>query len=172
MRSSRHRGSSSARRAALRGLSLIELLVTLVIVSILAAAALPYAETTIRREKELELRRALRDVRGAIDRFNDDWRAGRIPRSADGASEDGYPRTLGVLVAGVDSGDARGGKRRYLRRIPRDPFAGSNQDPEAHWVLRGYQDETDAVVWGRKDVYDIRSGSEAAALDGTRYRDW
>lgn len=172
MHSSRHRGSSSGRRAAARGLSLVELLVTLVIVSILAAAALPYAETTIRREKELELRRALRDVRGAIDRFNDDWRAGRIPRSAEGASEDGYPRRLGVLVEGVDSGDARGGKRRYLRRIPRDPFAAPDQHPEAQWVLRGFQDEADAVAWGRQDVYDIRSASEAAALDGTRYRDW
>jgi general secretion pathway protein G len=156
----------------LRGLSLIELLVTLVIVSILAAAALPYAETTIRREKELELRRALRDVRSAIDRFNDDWQAGRIPRSTEGVSEDGYPGTLGVLVDGVDSGDARGGKRRYLRRIPRDPMAGATLDPEQHWVLRGYQDETDAIVWGKTDVYDIRSGSEATALDGTRYRDW
>lgn len=172
MRSCGHRGLSSSKRAALRGLSLIELLVTLVIVSILAAAALPYAETTIRREKELELRRALRDVRSAIDRFNDDWQAGRIPRSAEGVSEDGYPGTLGVLVEGVDSGDARGGKRRYLRRIPRDPMAGSTLDPEQHWVRRGYQDETDAIVWGKTDVYDIRSGSEATALDGTRYRDW
>lgn len=172
MRNCGHRGLSSGKRARARGLSLIELLVTLVIVSILAAAALPYAETTIRREKELELRRALRDVRGAIDRFNDDWQAGRIPKSAEGASEDGYPRTLGVLVDGVDSGDARGGKRRYLRRIPRDPMAASTLDPEQHWVLRGYQDDRDAIVWGEKDVYDIRSGSEATALDGTRYRDW
>jgi general secretion pathway protein G len=172
MRNSGHRELLSSKPASARGLSLIELLVTLVIVSILAAAALPYAETTIRREKELELRRALRDVRSAIDRFNDDWQAGRIPKNAEGASDDGYPRSLSVLVEGVDSGDAKGGKRRYLRRIPRDPFASSTLTPEQQWVLRGYQDETDALVWGKKDVYDIRSNIEATALDGTRYRDW
>jgi general secretion pathway protein G len=166
------RGLLSSNRPGARGLSLIELLVTLVIVSILAAAALPYAETTVRREKELELRRALRDVRGAIDRFHDDWQAGRVAKSADGISDDGYPHTLSVLVEGVDSGDAKGGKRRYLRRIPRDPLSVAKQAPEEQWVLRGYQDDVDAIVWGKKDVYDIRSGSEATALDGTRYRDW
>lgn len=167
-----HRGLSSSSHEHLRGLTLIELLVTLVIISILASAALPFAETTIGREKELELRRSLRDVRSAIDRFNDDWVAGRIPKTSEGVSEDGYPRSLSVLVVGVDSGDARGGKRKYLRRIPRDPLADSKQPPAQQWVLRGYQDAVDAIVWNKKDVYDIRSGSEATALDGTRYRDW
>ena len=172
MRRYGHRELSSGNRENLRGLTLVELLVTLVIVSILASAALPFAETTIGREKELELRRALRDIRSAIDRFNDDWQAGRIPKTSEGASEDGYPRSLRVLVAGVDSGDARGGKRKYLRRIPRDPLADAKQDPEQQWVLRGYQDEVDSIVWNKKDVYDVRSGSEAAALDGTHFRDW
>ncbi len=172
MRNCGRRGLSSSKRSGLRGLTLIELLVALAILSILAAAALPYAETTIRREKELELRRALRDVRGAIDRFNDDWAAGRIPKTAEGASEDGYPRTLSVLVTGVDSGDARGGKRKYLRRIPRDPLADQAYSPEQQWVLRGYQDEADSAMWGKKDVYDIRTASDTTALDGTKYRDW
>jgi general secretion pathway protein G len=154
------------------GLTLVELLVTLVILSILAAAALPYAEVTVRREKELELRRALRDVRTAIDAFYEDSKAGRISRTSPAASEDGYPKTLQILVDGADSGDAKGGKRKYLRRVPRDPFADQARLPADQWILRSYQDEPDSITWGGRDVYDIRSASENTALDNSRYRDW
>ncbi len=154
------------------GLTLVELLVTLVILSILAAAALPYAEVTVRREKELELRRALRDVRTAIDAFYEDWKGGKISRASPAASEDGYPKTLQILVDGADSGDAKGGKRKYLRRIPRDPFADQGRPPVDQWILRSYQDEPDSITWGGRDVYDIRSASENTALDSSRYRDW
>jgi len=153
-------------------LTLVELLVTLVILSILAAAALPYAEVTVRREKELELRRALRDVRTAIDAFYEDWKGGKISRASPAASEDGYPKTLQILVDGADSGDAKGGKRKYLRRIPRDPFADQGRPPVDQWILRSYQDEPDSITWGGRDVYDIRSASENTALDSSRYRDW
>jgi len=162
--------SNSARPAA--GLTLIELLVTLLILSILAAAALPYAELTVRRDKELELKRALREMRTAIDAFHDDWAAGRIPKTSDAVSDDGYPKTLRVLVEGVDLGQAKGGKRKYLRRVPRDPFADSSRPPEDQWVLRGYQDEPDSITWGAKDVYDVRTAAEGEAIDGSRYKDW
>ncbi len=160
------------RRMHARGLTLIELLVTLVILSILAAAALPFAETAVLRSKELELRRALRDVRTAIDRFHDDWRTGVISKSDRSASEDGYPVTLLVLVDGVSANDARGSKRRYLRRVPRDPFGDPEKPPEEQWVLRGYQDAPDSTFWNQKDVYDAHSASERTAIDGTKYRDW
>ena len=166
-RSARHASLSSS-----RGLTLVELLVTLDILSILAAAALPYAEVTLRREKELELRRALREVRGAIDAFAEDWRAGRISRTSAAASEDGYPRSLAVLVEGADTGDAKGTRRKYLRRVPRDPFADAARSPAEQWLLRGYQDASDTIVWGARDVYDVRSASEGTALDGSHYRDW
>jgi general secretion pathway protein G len=166
-RSGRRASSSSN-----RGLTLIELLVTLVILSILAAAALPYAEMTVRREKELELRRALRELRTAIDTFNEDWKAGRISKAASAASEDGYPKSLQLLIEGADTGDAKGNRRKYLRRVPRDPFADPARAPAEHWVVRGYQDASDTIVWGGRDVYDVRSASEASALDGSRYKDW
>lgn len=155
-----------------RGVTLIELLVTLVILAILAAAALPYAEVTVRREKELELRRGLREVRSAIDAFHDDWKAGKIAKTSDAASEDGFPKTLQTLADGVDSGDAKGNKRRYLRRIPRDPFADASKPPSEQWAVRGYQDAPDVTIWNGRDVYDIRSASDDVALDGTQYKDW
>lgn len=165
--------SSSSKRHGALGLTLIELLVTLAILSILAAAALPYAELTVRRERELELRRTLREVRGAIDSFHEDWRAGRIPQNVEVASADGYPKTLQALVDGADTGRVGGEKRRYLRRVPRDPMADSPTAPPAsQWVLRGYQDASDALSWSGRDVYDLRSASPTQAIDGTYYRDW
>lgn len=155
-----------------RGLTLVELLVALVILSILAAAALPYAEVTVRREKELEMRQALRQVRSAIDQFHDDWKSGKIPKTGAAASEDGYPKTLQVLVDGADAGQAKGGKLRYLRRVPRDPFGDAARSPAEQWVLRGYQDEADSITWGGRDVYDLRTASDDTALDGTRLKDW
>jgi general secretion pathway protein G len=170
-RSGLHALSSSSSRPA-TGLTLIELLVTLVILSILAAAALPYAELTVRRDKELELRRALREIRTAIDGFHDDWAAGRISKLNDAVSDDGYPKTLLVLVEGVEASGAKGSAHRYLRRVPRDPFADAAQPTEEQWVLRGYQDEADSIAWDGKDVYDVHSASEGSAIDGTHYKDW
>ncbi len=164
------RGSWCAR--PVRGLTLIELLVTLAILSILAAAALPYAEVTLRREKEFELRRALRDLRTAIDTFHEDWKAGRISRTGNAASDDGYPKTLTVLVEGAESGEAKDQKKKYLRRIPRDPFADPLKNPADQWVPRGYQDALDSNLWGGRDVYDVRTASDGVAIDGTQYRNW
>lgn len=163
----------SSNRNSVSGLTLIELLVTLAILSILAAAALPYAELTVRRDKELELRRSLREVRNGIDGFHDDWIAGRISHAESISSPDGYPKKLQVLVDGADTGKAGSSKRRYLRRIPRDPFADTSMlSSTEQWKMRGYQDAPDALIWNGRDVYDIHSTSMAQAIDGTNYRDW
>jgi general secretion pathway protein G len=154
------------------GLTLIELLVTLVILSILATAAIPYVEITVTRTKELELRRNLREIRTAIDRFHNDWATGKIAKSGSDASDNGYPKTLRTLVDGVEESGATGIKHRYLRNIPNDPFATENSKPEEQWTIRGYQDESDSIIWNGKDVYDVRSKSERTAIDGTHYKGW
>lgn len=165
--------SWSSRPGRSSGVTLLELLVTLVIMSILASAALPYAELTIRRNNELELRQALREVRTAIDEFHNDWKNGKISRHNSYASEDGYPVSLGVLVNGVDTGKADGKKRYYLRKLPRDPFTKNSQmGSEELWSLRGYQDPPDRLNWNGKDVYDIHSSSPDTAIDGSYYREW
>lgn len=172
MRKCAPRVSSSSRCYRQCGVTLMELLVTLVILSILAAAAIPYAEMTVKRNKELELRRALREIRTAIDRFHEDWETGKISKLGEGVSEDGYPKTLEVLVEGVESAQAKGGRIKYLRRVPEDPFGEPGKPPIEQWVLLGYQDEPDSDHWGGKDVYSVRTASEKNAIDGSAYKDW
>lgn len=157
---------------AARGVTLVELMVTLVILSTLAMVAQPYVEQIVRREREVELRRALREVRGAIDRFHDDWRQGRMVKAAEVVSDDGYPRSLAVLVDGVERTGARGARLRYLRRIPRDPFGDASLPPERQWQVRGYQDDPKGLVWSAADVYDLHSGSAREGSDGVPYKDW
>lgn len=154
------------------GLTLIELLVTLVILSILATAAIPYVEITVTRTKEIELRRNLREIRTAIDRLHDDWIAGRITKASLGVSDNGYPKTLQVLVDGVEESSTKGVKRRYLRRIPPDPFSEKYSKQEEQWNARGYEDEPDNIMWNGKDIYDVHSKSDRKALDNTNYKDW
>ena len=165
-------GWLSSRPSGQRGLTLIELLVTLLILSILAAAALPYAEVTVKRNKELELRRHLRMIRTAIDRLHTDWREGRVAKTAEGISRNGYPKTLLILVEGVDTGKPDGSRLRFLRRIPRDPFGDKDKSPHEQWLKRSYDDEPDSNSWGGTDVYDVRSTSERKAIDGSQYKDW
>lgn len=154
------------------GLSLIELMVSVMILSVLAAVALPYAEREYMRKKELELRESLRTMRNAIDAFHSDWLKGRIPPGSGTASEDGYPVSLEVLVEGVDSGTMEGGRRYYLRRIPRNPFADQNLETTSHWQLRSYRDEPDTLAWGGEDVYDVWPATQGTALDGSCRCDW
>lgn len=172
MRRRNPRALLSNRLYFIRGVTFIELLVTLVILSILAAVALPYAEITVRRNKEIELRQALREIRTSIDRFHADWEAARISKLDDAVSEDGYPKTLRVLVDGVASTQALSGRVKYLRRIPSDPFTDSGKSSVDHWAPRGYQDPSDTISWGGRDVYDIRSRSALKSIDGSYYRDW
>lgn len=152
------------------GFTIIELLVTVVIVSILASVALPMTELAVQRNKEQELRHALREVRDALDAYKQAGDEGRIIRKAD---ESGYPHTLEILVQGVQ--DAKSPKRAkiyFLRRIPRDPFFGDTSVSAAMtWGKRSYASSADDPKEG-DDIYDIYSLSPDTGLNGTPYREW
>lgn len=156
------------RLRARSGYTFVELLVVAVIVMILASAALPLTRVTIQRQKELELRRALRELRTAIDRYKDAADLQQIANFELEPDNMGYPPDLETLVVGVTrSGDATSTKLRFLRRVPVDPMTG-----EAEWGMRSYQDRPDASTWGRENVFDVYSKAQGTALDGTEYRDW
>lgn len=154
------------------GFTLVEMLVVMAILAILAAVTVPYAEVTVKREKETDLRRDLREMRTAIDRFHDDWQNGLISRTGDDASEDGYPKTLKTLVDGAEPAGARAVKRKYLRRIPENPFGDADLPPEQQWKLKSYEDDAQADEWGGQDVYDVYCPGDGKALDGSSYHDW
>ena len=151
-----------------RGFSFIELLVVTSIVLVLAAAVMPLARITIQRQREIELRRTLRELRTAIDRYKDAVDQGQIGGTDNQLGSEGYPPDLETLVEGVTAaGDASARKLKFLRRIPVDPMTRSTE-----WGLRSYQDAPDARSWGGKNVFDVYSRSDGTALDGTKYRDW
>lgn len=140
--------------------------------SILSVVAIPYAQNGAIRAKEVELRRALRSVRSAIDKFHYDCNQGRISVNTIGVSRYCYPESLEVLVLGIDSGDLNGTKIRYLRKIPRDPFLSSDVDIDDNWHFRGYQDDVDSSFWNGEDVYDISVTHDLISLDNGVYKGW
>lgn len=150
------------RRFCCTGMTLLELIIASSILLILATAALPTVRFAIVRPKEARLRRDLREMRDAIDRYKD-YADRNLIRSAYGS--EGYPPDLETLVKGVEY--AGGAKVRFLRRIPIDPMTG-----RAEWNLQSVQDDPDSTSWGGSTVYDVHSKSQAIALDGTHYSEW
>ena len=157
----------SGLRAA-HGYSFIELLVVVSILFVLASAAMPLAQVASQRQREIELRRDLREMRTAIDKFKDAVDQGMIPSTEVTPGSEGYPETLQKLVDGVNAaGDASGRKLKFLRRIPIDPMTRKTE-----WGMRAYQDKADSPTWGGQNVFDVYSKAEGQALDGTKYKDW
>lgn len=147
-----------------RGFTLLELLATMVILILLTSVALPMARIRIQRTREVELRRDLRQLREAIDRYKDYYDRGQIPPTPDSF---GYPPDLDTLVEGVVLKGSSEGKYKFLRRIPIDPMTG-----KADWGLRAMQDDPDSTSWGGSNVFDVYTKSQGIALDGTRYATW
>jgi general secretion pathway protein G len=149
------------------GFTYIELIIATVILVIIAAAAIPVAEVTSKRAKEIELRRALRIMRDAIDNYKNAVDAGLIGGMDIELGSEGYPEDLETLVEGVEQVGTPGKKLKFLRRIPIDPMTRSTE-----WGLRSYQDRPDSMYWGGQNVYDVYTKSQGIALDGTKYSDW
>jgi general secretion pathway protein G len=151
-----------------RAYTFVELMVVTTIILILASAIMPLARVTSTRAREAELRRALREMRTAIDKFKDQADLGNIAPTDLKAGNEGYPPDLETLVEGVAAAnDATGRKLKFLRKIPIDPMT-----RHAEWGMRSYQDKPDATHWGGQNVFDVYTTFDGTALDRTKYKDW
>ena len=153
------------RRQGQSGLTLVELIVAAAILALLSTMAVPLTRYRVQRDKERDLRLALREIRHAIDAYKD---AADMQKFQIKVGTEGYPESLEQLVEGiVMSGSADGSKIKFLRRIPIDPMTG-----KAEWGLRSMQDDPKSQSWGGQNVFDVYSKTMLPARDGKPYADW
>ncbi|MBC3873837.1 type II secretion system protein [Undibacterium flavidum] len=155
-------------RQSRHGYTIIELLVVMAVLGILATAAMPLLELTVKRNKERELKQALWEMRRAIDAYKLAYDGNRIAKVS---GDNGYPPSLLVLVSGVPDRLAAGQTIFFLRRIPKDPFAPSEASPEQSWGLRSYTSTAEQPKAG-ENVFDIYSKSEGVGMNGVPYKQW
>ena len=125
-----------------RGFTLIELLVVASILIVLAGIGLAQYKNGKTRASEAVLKTDLFNLRDAIDQYY--------------ADKGQYPGTLDELVSAG-----------YLRKVPDDPFTMSNSSWQ---IIASESDPTSPTA--APGVYDVKSGSDQTALDGTKYSDW
>ncbi len=149
-----------------KGFTLLEMIVVVVIIAVLAAVAVPMVETSVKREKEIELRRNLRTIRTAIDEYRKFVEDNNIKMDEDTYN---YPEELEDLVKGIEYKDEKAEEKikKFLRSIPIDSMTNSSE-----WGMRSYQDKRDSNSWGQENVWDVYTKSERKALDGSYYKDW
>ena len=146
-------------------MTLVELIVSFTILALLTTMALPLARYKVRRDRERELRYAVREMRTAIDKYKDMADLGQL--GPQGIDTDSYPPTLDVLVEGVTKSGTVDTKIRFLRRIPKDPMTGTFE-----WGMRSTRDDTKSSSWGGQNVFDVFTKSTERAGDGTPYSEW
>lgn len=148
------------------GFTLIELIVVIIIISTLAVISIPLVETSVKREKELQLRRSLRLIRTAIDEYNSFVIKNKIKFDEDTY---GFPEKLEILVKGIEYRDKKNKLhiKKFLRVIPIDPMTNSK-----NWGKRSYQDKRDSSHWGGENIWDVFTKSDKKGLNGTKYKEW
>ncbi len=129
-------------RASRRGFTLIEVLVVITLIVVLASMGMASYTNSVRRTREAVLKEDLFRMRDAIDQFY--------------ADKTKYPQSLPDLVS-----------EGYLREIPKDPIT----DSADTWVTVPAESDPNNPA-AEPGVYDVKSGSEATAMDGTKYSDW
>ncbi len=142
----------------------MEMLVTATVLAIVASAVVPITKNAVRRQKEVELRRSLREIRLAIDNYK--ALADQRKIEAPPPENNGYPPTLEILVEGANT-DKPGVKARFLRRLPVDPFTNKKE-----WGMRSITDEVDSFSWGGGNVFDVYSLSDGVGSNGVPYKEW
>jgi general secretion pathway protein G len=152
-------------RRCQRGMTLVELIVSFTILALLTTMALPLARYKVRRDRERELRYAVREMRTAIDKYKDMADLNQL--GPQGIDTDNYPPTLDVLVEGVTKSGTVDTKIRFLRRVPKDPMTGTFE-----WGMRSTRDQTKSTSWGGQNVFDVYTKSTEKAGDGTPYSEW
>jgi general secretion pathway protein G len=153
-----------------KGFTIIELLVVMAILGILSLAVMPLSEMLVTSQKERELKRALWEIRGAIDEYK------KVVTSVDNAvpnSASGYPPNLQTLVDGITHPKPEAGGRHvyFLRTLPRDPFADKVLPADKTWRLRSFTSPAENPQPG-SEVFDVHSSSDDTALDGSLYAKW
>ena len=146
-------------------MTLVELIVSFTILALLTTMALPLARYKVRRDRERELRYAVREMRTAIDKYKDMADLNQL--GPQGVDTDNYPATLDILVEGVTKSGTVNKKIRFLRRIPKDPMTGTSE-----WGMRSTRDDPKSSSWGGQNVFDVFTKSTEKAGDGTPYSEW
>ena len=129
-----------------RGMTLVELIVAFTILALLTTMAVPLARYKVRRDRERELRYALREMRTAIDKYKD--LADQLQLGTLSVDSDGYPESLEALVNGVK-------------------LTGTYD-----WGKRSTRDDPKSTSWGGQNIFDVYTKSIEKASDGTAYSEW
>jgi general secretion pathway protein G len=125
-----------------RGFTLIEVLIVITLIVVLASVGMPMYQNSVRRSREAVLKEDLFRIRDAIDQYY--------------ADKNKYPATLQDLVSDG-----------YLREVPKDPMTDS---ADTWTTVPAEPDPANPVA--EPGVYNIKSGSDQTAMDGSRYADW